>query len=478
MNDWEKKDLHSRTKENNTDDIVLLLSADRDHVREVTNLEEYPLLAEKVNAVMLKGIEQGQKRTIRIGVKRKGLQAVVILISMLLLLTAFARISPTFATILKDIPGFGRFVELIGDDFELQSAIENEYFQVVNKSDERNGYTFTVNGVLADAKRIVILYTAAGPGINEENMTMLPFELSDEHGGNINSLIAFAHYGLDDTKRDSQGKLQDYLDIVLAPGVDVPQVIQFKLKAGGEWLVVEVPIDQSRFAEMTEVIPINQVIEIDGLRVEVTEAVITPLQVSVNFKTDPNHAKRMNGFVELELVDERGRVYKESSGMGDLNGEFVRHFQSSSIDKPKSLTLRAKGLLVSERGLEVVIDTEKEILLNAPDDRLQLISVRKSADAVDLAFELSHEDDPPEVNRAIVLFGYSTGKGQVKDAAGNVYRVEGGMSDGNTSSQFRAGSRLFTYYYNIPNADFAQPLTFDVDMYLGHVMQDIVIPIK
>jgi hypothetical protein len=395
---------------------------------------------------------------------------------MLVLLTAFVRISPTFAAIIKEIPGFSGFVKLVSYDRSLQSAIENEYIQLVNRSDERNGYKFTVNGVLADAQRVVLLYTAEGPGINEEDTTFLPYELKDENGGDIIAGIGSSHYFRETDDKD--GGVQDYLDIMMSPGVPVPQEIRFKLEVGGQWLQVQVPIDHSRFAEMTETIDLNETIEVAGQRIEITKAVITPLQVSITFKSDTGNAKRLNDFIDLELVDDRGRSYRTNSGMGDLDTEIVRHFQSSYFQKPKSLTLKANGLLMSDRGMKVVLDTEQEKIIAAPDDRLKLKSVRKSADAIDLEFELSHADDPPETNRGLVLFGYSSGKSEVKDAAGNLYTIEGGMSDGNVSSSFESGSRRATYYYNIPNVDYIQPLTIKIDQYLGHAYKDITVPIK
>lgn len=491
MNDWRRKDEESPEqvvaaekeaveKEAENDpayrELLLHMQEDIDRVKREINLDDQPHLADRLGETIQSGISQAEKRSKRRRGKRTSLQLMAVALSMLVLLTAFVRISPSFAAIIKEIPGFGGFVELIAYDRSLQTALENEYIQLVGKSDERNGYKFTVNGVLADAQRVVLLYTAEGPGINEEDTSFLKYDLKDENGGDIVAGIGSSHYFQEAVDKD--GGVQDYLDIMMSPGVPVPRGIQFKLEVGGEWLEVQVPIDHSRFAEMTEVIPLNETIEVAGQRIEMTEAVITPLQVSVTFKSDPNNTKRLNDFIDLELVDDAGRSYQTKSGMGDLDTEIVRHFQSSYFQKPKSLTLKAKGLLMSERGMKVVVDTEQEKLITAPDDRLKLSEVKRTDERIDLVFELSQEGDPQSTMRGINLFGFEA---IIRDAEGNEYSIERGQKNGNGKiiSQFGSGSMdKVTYYYNIPNTDYVQPLTLDVEQYLGHTLKDISIPIK
>lgn len=484
MSDWRKKDEELIEQLNAVDEgvendsayreLVLLIQEDGERVKRETNLDDQPDLAERLGETIQNGISIAQKRSKRRRGKRASLQLAAIALSMLFLLTAFVRISPTFAAIVRDIPGFAGFVELVAYDSSLQTAIDNEYIQVVGRSDERNGYKFTVNGVLADAQRVVLLYTAEGPGINEEDTTFLPYELKDENGEDIIAGIGSSHYFHETDDKD--GGVQDYLDIMMSPGVPVPQEIQFKLEVGGEWLEVQVPIDHSRFAEMTEVISLNEMIEVAGQRIEMTEAVITPLQVSITFKSDPDNTKRLNDFIDLELVDDAGRSYRTNSGMGDLDTEIVRHFQSSYFQKPKSLTLKAKGLLMSDRGMKVVLDTEQQKLIAAPDDRLKLTEVKRTDEAIDLMFELSQEDDPGSMMRGITLFGYEDA---LRDAEGNTYSIMRGQSWGNGVSMTGAGNmNLVTYFYHIPNHDYKQPLTLDVDQYLGHELKDISIRIK
>lgn len=393
---------------------------------------------------------------------------------MLFVLTAFVRISPTFAAIVKEIPGFGGFVDLVAYDRSLVSAIDNEFIQIINKSDEKNGYSFTVNGVLADSQRVVLLYSAKGPGINEEDTRFLPYELKDEKGQGIIASIGSSHYAQE--VEDKNGGVQDYLGIMMSPGVPVPQEIQFKLQVGGEWLEVQVPIDHGKFEGMHEEIKLDQTIEIAGHHITMTKAVITPLQVSITFKGDPNNKKRLNDFIDLELVDDRGRSYQTNSGMGELDTEIVRHFQSAYFQKPKSLTLTSKGLLLSDRDLQIVVDTETKRLISAPDSKIRLADVTTSGEHLNLKFELLQNEEPDEVTRGYTLFEY---EGTVRDASGQSYPLSYGDSKKENFGSFSSGKEFpDTYYYHIPNADYVQPLTFDIKEYPGYAMQDMSIKIK
>ncbi|RIX45840.1 DUF4179 domain-containing protein [Paenibacillus nanensis] len=470
--------LRKRAEDEMDDDPVLGrllkdIAKDKARLNELTDLDTNLELSRKIDESLMNGLNRGRGRTNRDRRRRISLQIGAAAIVMFFMLTAFVRISPAFAAFMKEIPGFGGFVELISFDRSLITALHNEYMQIVNKSDERNGFKFTVNGVIADSQRVVLLYTAEGPGINEEDSTFLPYELKDENGKNISAVMSSSHYYREVENKNAG--VQDYLDITMSPGVPVPQEIRFRLQVGSEWLEVHVPVDHAKFEGMREEIVLNESIEIANQKILIQKAVITPLQVSITFVGDKENEKRLNDFIGLELVDDRGRSYTTNMGMGDLDTELTRHFQSSYFEKPKSLTLKAEGLMLSERNVKIVIDTEKEQMLASPDSRLRLVDVIKKDQDIDLIFELNQQDDPDDSMRGISLFAND---GVVRDASGTSYMISSGDSTGENFASYRSSEPLGTYYYHIPNADYEQPLTFDVNQYLGHVLQDISVKIK
>lgn len=456
------------------DRLIKDIQKDKERLQSISDPNSNTELSEKIDKAMQNGLDQGKSRMIRHRKRRISVRLSAAALVILFMLTAFVRISPAFAVFMKEIPGFSRFVELVSFDQSLATAISNEYMQIVNKSDERNGYKLTVNGVIADSQRVVLLYTAEGPGINEEDTTFLPYEIKDGNGSSISANIISSHYFREG--EDENAGVQDYVDIMMSPGVSVPQEIQFKLEVGSEWLEVMVPIDHQRFEGMREEIQLNETVVVAGQRIHIKKAVMTPLQVSVTMEGDKNNSKRLNGLIQLELLDDRGRRYTTNMGMGDLDSEITRHFQSAYFEKPQSLTLKAQGLLLSNRNLRVVIDIEREAMLTAPDSRLQLADVIKQEDAIDLKFILNQSDDPESVKRALSLFAY---EGMVRDASGKTYPIKSSDSKGKKYASFFGGNMIeVEYYYHIPNAEYKQPLTLEVNEYLGHVLQDISVKIK
>ncbi|RJE82826.1 DUF4179 domain-containing protein [Paenibacillus sp. 1011MAR3C5] len=451
------------------------LRGDRKRVDRQIQLDHESELEYRLDQALRNGHANGRRRSVTNRRKRISLQMGVAAVCLMLMLTAFVRISPAFAAIVKEIPGFGRFVELVSYDRSLMTALDHEYFQLVNQSDERNGYTFTVNGVLADSQRIVLLYTAEGPGITEENMTFLPYKLKDGSGEDLQAMSASSHFFRDATEK--KGVVQDYLDIRVTSGEAIPKVLSVMMQLGDEWLEVNVPIDHEKFADLEETFKVDETFEVAGQRITITEVSITPLQVTVDFKSPSSNSKQLIDLIDLRLVDERGRSYTSQTGIGDLDTTLRKHFQVGSFNKAKSLTMVAKGVLMSDRNLKVVIDTEKELMISAPDERLSLSEVVKWDDAIDFNFEMLQDEIPGGGMRAYSLFKFD---GTFRDASGQVYPLKYGDSRNNNFTGIRASNDTIIgmYYYHIPNEDYVQPLTFDVYQYQGYVLQDISVPIK
>lgn len=274
--------------------------------REQAELQMLSMEDERLDAALRNGLERERRHAVRISRKRLSLQLGLSAVFVLLLLTAFVRVSPSFAAIMKEIPGFGGFVELIEGDKTLVSALDNEFIQPMSLTDEKNGFKLTFNGVIADDNRLVILYTGEGPGITSET-EIEDFKLLKENGEGVRGAIGFSQLGGD--KEEAGSVMYDYFDASLQEGDAMPENIDLNVKLKDQWLRINVPIDHSRFAGMREEIAVNEVIELDGQRLTVKSIVITPLQVRVIVKADPDNKLQTNGMIDAVLKDENGRIY-------------------------------------------------------------------------------------------------------------------------------------------------------------------------
>jgi hypothetical protein len=431
-------------------------------------MEQLP--EEALDAAIRHGLKQGRKRALRNRRNRLSLTMSLSVLCIILLLTAFVRVSPAFAAVVRDIPGLSGFVELIEGDKSLLAALDHEYVQPVNVSVEKNGYKLTVEGIMADEGRLVIFYSGEGPGITDQS-EITSFNLLDENGKEVRGGIYLSHFPSGDSENPG-ATLHDYIDAVMGDGVELPKRIRFSVQLQGAWLEAEFPVDHDRFNGKREVYQLNKPFEIAGQRFTIKDAVITPLQVKVTLVSDPSNEKRSNSLINMALVDEKGRRYTSKGGFGELDTELTFHFHSSYFKQPKKLTLVADGLYLSERNKTFVINTETGETVTAPDQRIGLDSIEKTADGIDLRIGMSNLD------RTDAMLGYTffEHKGTFKDAGGKTYPI---LDRSGVQIEWSAsGATPAYYYYRIPKADYTQPLTFDVKQYPGYVLEPVSIQIK
>lgn len=428
-------------------------------------LERLPDAA--LEAAMLGGLEQGQRRAIRAVRKRWSLSMFAGALCIILLLTAFVRVSPSFAAMVRDIPGLSGFVELINGDKSLLSAIENELIQPINFTQVKDDYSFTVEGIIADEQRLVILYTAEGPDINR-NTGFIDYKIRTGDGREVEAVIISSHNRGDDSEKGSV-PVHDYLDILMADGVPMPESIQFSLLLGNQWMRIDFTIDHERFKDMKESLSLEKAFEVDGQHFKVKEAIITPLQVTLTFEADLSNEKQANHMINMQLVDEKGRTYETITGFGSFNPSLTRHFKNNYFASPKKLTLVAEGLYLSEKNQSITVDTDKMVTISSPQNKLQLVNKQQTSEGELLEFELTGLDEI-DMQLGYMLFEH---KGAFKDGGGQSYHFMD-----HYGVRWNAGDNKAIYSYKIPNADYEQPLTFDIEQYPGYVMEPISISIK
>ncbi|SFF35891.1 protein of unknown function [Paenibacillus catalpae] len=452
--------------------LAEMLLEDKENVQRVLESASEESIASTIRMGVEQGRQQVRRRKSRLAVHMTA-SAVIVLV----LLTACIRVSPAFAELVREIPGLTGVVELIKGDTTLTSAINHEFIQPVNKSVSKNGYTLTVDGVMADQQRIVIFYTADGQGVSED-MDITDYKVTDGYGEPLEALIGSSYYAIGHTEleKDDATSIHDMMDIMLGEGVPVPGVIRFSLKLGGEWHEVDIPVDHSRFEELREEITLNKEFEVGGQRFLIEKALVTPLQASVTIRREPDARIRANSFIKLALVDEKGRRWETKGGFGMLDdGTTTLTFQSNYFEKPEHLRLVADGLLLSLKDQKFVINTETGDTLETPDDRIRLTNVQSSSSAIELSIEATR------LNELEQFYGYwlFDHKAVFHDASGTEYTLLDHDGTQSTSRGDADGSGfMYEAYYSIPNKPYKQPLTFELYQYPGYVEEPVNVVIK
>jgi hypothetical protein len=275
------------------------------------------------------------------------------------------RVSPVFADYIKVIPGMEKIVDLIRDDKGKMLAIENDYYQKIGVSQEKNGVKFSVDGVIADEQGLVLFYTIQSQKegkelyIEKPDMRALDGEKLDVGG------ISYASpQELD--KHTYNGTIHlDFQSSLKAKKLE----LNLKLKGNEEAYSLDFQLNKD--IKVKKVYSINKTITIEGQRISILDASIYPLRVGVHIKMDPKNTKKLLDFEDLRLIDENGETWnKISNGVTATkisDDEAIIYLQSNYFKNPKNLYLVINRIQAVDKSEGyVVVDTKKQQILKQP----------------------------------------------------------------------------------------------------------------
>jgi hypothetical protein len=459
-------------------------------------------ISDRIEAAIAAGIRQGQTEIKRRRKKlRRRIGGTITLVLLLFSCIFTIKVSPVFASMIRDIPGLEKFVDLINNSYDkgIKLAVDNEFIQTVGISEEHEGMKFTVQGIIADESRMVVFYEIQLPNGNESVQLDRP-SLSDTTGKPMQASVSFNYP--EETKQDSKktGIQRGTADFQLAQGYSLSDEVLLKVNLkrsespnssnapkemiagaentpisgvvsiGGTEFDVKIPIDRARFVGLHHEYVLGQSIQIEGQSITFAKAVVSPLRVSLYLNYDENNSKQIFGPGDIRLVDDKGTVWGNTSA-SLVKDHPVYHFESPYFNSPKSLTIEGSWFRALDKNqTSILIDTEKGQLLQAPDGKLNLYSVTKSDNYTKLDFVLKGLDSTDKLM-------YSLGDGEFIDAAGNRYKepdlheIIRGYVDGS-----KPGEQHSMYY--IENQSYKQPLTLTLNDYPSYIRQPYKIRIK
>jgi hypothetical protein len=467
-----------------------------------TNQEMDVELAERIEDAIKGGIWQGQtemKRRrkqwkIRVG---GAIAASVLICSFLLTIM----VSPVFASMVSDIPGLQRFVELINksSDKGIRLALDNDFIQPVGVSDEHEGIKFTVQGIIADDSRMVVFYDIQ-MAEKDKPVQLDSISLSDPSGENLSTFISYNDFPEEvDKEVISTGNQQGTVDFQISEGSTLPDevVLSTKLrvsevqnaqsmtqnmKAGtdgmpsteivdsGAEFTVNITIDQTRFAGLRKEYMIGETIQVEGQNVTFAKAVISPLRISVYLDYDKENSQQIFGPGDIQLVDDKGTVWKNTLASMEKDHP-VYHFESPYFNEPKSLTIEGTWFRALDKNkMSVIIDTEKGKLLQAPDEKLDIHSKTTNNQYTKLDFTLKGIDKADNMM-------YSLFENEFSDADGMRYKTADFQE--NISGYFEEPKHVEQHsIYYLENNTYKQPLTFTIFDYPTYIRKPYHIRIK
>ena len=341
--------------------------------------EEYnALLAEleQVPKQIDNTVEQAMQRLITSQKKRRGW-----VISCASLAACFAcfvllvNLSVPFARACGSIPVLRELAKAVSWSPSLSAAVENEYVQPIGQSQTENGITATIEYVIVDQKQLHIFFTldsddydnlnaempryeteqvcsTIGSSWNQPPGTLLDFTLDyGDHNVPDSLTMTFGVTTYVESDWSAEAPVQSYEDEMLEP------VEEEKPDYLAEFMF-DLEFDPE-FTAKGETVPVNQIFDMDGQTLTVTEVEVYPTHVRVNVADDPNNTAWLKSLA-FYLENEDGERFEPiSNGVSATGGEDSPAYVSFRLESPyfadsEHLTLHVTGAEWLDKDMERV----------------------------------------------------------------------------------------------------------------------------
>jgi hypothetical protein len=330
------------------------------------NIKHLSIPDELSDQAIMKGIQQAravkEKKRRRLPIKSMA-AACILGISLI----TSVNVSEPVANYIANIPGMGKVIDFVRYDKGLKAAAENDYIQKVEGSAEHSGIKLTLDSIIHDEKALIMYYHFQ---TEDKEDYILPAEHQLKDGeGNVLPYRVYGQYWTEDASLLE-------LRVSLKEGEKLPEDLMLSTKFGndrelldGDW---EIPftLDKEKFAHK-QVHELDKKVEVGGQEITFKDVTIYPSQTAVHVSYNPSNSKKIFGFDDLQLVDEKGEIWNASKEETTeiSENESIIYLESSYFSNPKELSLRFSSIRALDKDeLWVEIDPEKEEILKAPKD--------------------------------------------------------------------------------------------------------------
>lgn len=449
---------------------MILPEHERHRVEAELKAEQTSWDAAPLPAALDEAVLRGMARAGRTGRRRARRTATATSAALLLvLLFGLLRVSPAFAAAVAELPGMSGLVSLVAGDKGLEGAVRNDFVQPVNAGDSHDGVTFTVTGIIADDTRLNVFYTVK----LSEKMDHLPYDRPRAYDADTGKpLQASYSSGSSGSNGDLRSEFQERMDISLAAGTEMPERIKLSigLTAYSQDMTwnATFPIDKARFDGLSETIPLEQTIVVQGQRIRFTRAVVHPTSIEVDAEFDEANAMKIFWLGDLRIVTDAGEELRSYGSTSVSLNKVTLRFESAFFSKPKHLTLEGARIMALDKSkLELKLDLANQRIVQAPDDQVSLISAEKSgAGRVSVRLGVKTDTDRDHYSFSIV-------DGTFHDAAGREFQI-GGYRTSSTNGT----DGIVTTFDAMLDQPYTNPLTFRITDYPSWIEQPFQVKLK
>ena len=330
-------------------------------------IEEIQVDQEMLNDAIQKGVQIGEKEARNRKSKRKkffySFAAVAILV---ISFVSTIRISPAFANAVASLPGMERIVELIQYDKGIEGILENDYYQPIHATEQKDDVTLTINGVILDETGMVVSYVLEAP-YSIENIKYKEIRLLHDGKEVVSSMM------YDNPNQKHPNRKEDLFHFIFSePRLFEKQDFTLEIELNTkEKTVFSIPFKVPELAEEGKVYKLNKEVEIEHQKMTIDTVTIYPLRTAIQVTFDESNSMKLLHFEDMRIEDEHGEVWSKIqngiSGVGSGENTETYYLQSNYFERPEKLFLKfEKMLALPKEDAYLIVDTMKKTVLHKP----------------------------------------------------------------------------------------------------------------
>lgn len=340
-------------------------------------IDQVEVSKDKLYSAVQRGFEKAKKERLlkRTTIIKRSSWSIGIAAILLISFITSVNVSPVFANKVASIPGMERIVELIKQDSVLTAAVENDFYQPLNISQEKGGISVTLDGVIADKRGMVIFYTVQSKKKN------LPLEidylkLNNEYNRNLpvhnTTFWSSGKPSIDEKIFSSMMTLETIENDKVSDG---NLLWSIGLKSGDKVEQFQIPFKFKKSNVVSKIFDLNKEVTIEGQRIIVERVTINPIRAEVKLKIDPNNTKEIFSFRNLKFINENGDEWilnNIGTAFRSIDGnEWTITLQSPYFNNSDSLKLVfGKIEAIDKDDAFILIDTESKKFLKQPQESI------------------------------------------------------------------------------------------------------------
>ncbi|QUG40152.1 DUF4179 domain-containing protein [Psychrobacillus sp. INOP01] len=435
---------------------------------------------DKLHSAVRSGFEKAKKEQTlkRTKIIKRSSWSIVIAAILLISFVTSISVSTVFANKIASIPGMERIVALIQQDRGLTAAVENDFYQPLNLSQEKNGIKVTLDGVIADKKGMVIFYSVRTEDIDVSSLELKYLQLWS--GMNTRYGLELMNYVFPLTPKSDSKVFSGSEHIQTVPySKDLSWKIG--LKNGEKIEHFKIPFTYKKMNVESKNILVNKDVQIEGQNFKVKELIVDPIRTVVKIEENPNNTKKLlaRPFDELELIDEKGRKWSAIPGnayktLEEGNFWEVPLKESFYFHEPKNLTLTfGKIAAMDKEEAYILIDTGSKKFIEKPAQSI-FSNLQVKDNRVSFTINIDKDYDMNMVG--FIKFTDADEK--------EFYIHYGGRTP--LYSNYVKGSKInflgeVKIEFELPDKSvtpFANPIRLDLDFYPSWIEEDVEIEVK